>query len=43
MKKWFDDPEELELLSKLGFSVYTRKIPTEKVFFGQKQVLVIIE
>jgi hypothetical protein len=43
MKKWFDDPEELNLLSKLGFSIYTKKIPTEKVFFGQKQVLVIIE
>jgi hypothetical protein len=40
LKNWFNDEEELSLMFSLGFRVYSKLIPTNKIFYGLKQVLI---
>jgi len=42
LEKWFNDPEEWELLKELGFGVYEQVVPAYRVIPGQKQAILIL-
>ncbi len=41
MNKWFNDSEELEMLSKFGFNVFDELIEEKHIMFGLKQIWIL--